>query len=100
MNRGSGREGWVKLMEFTDPVKAELALGCLQSSEIEAVLEAVPLSMLTVTVGGSPSRYRLWVEEGEEESALRLLREQVPEDQLERAASEAPEDSSSGSSSS
>ncbi len=100
MSRGSDREGWVKLLEFSDPVKAELVLGCLQSNEIEAVLESVPLSMMTVTMGGSPSRYRLWVEEQNEESALRLLREQVPEEQLEREASGTPEDSSSGSSSS
>lgn len=98
MSRESGREGWVKLMEFTDPVKADLVLGCLQSNEIEAVLEAVPLSMMTVTVGGSPSRYRLWVQEEKEEGALRLLQERVPEAELEREASETTDDSSSGSS--
>ncbi len=98
MSRGSDTEGWVKLLEFTDPVKAELVLGCLQSNEIEAVLEAVPLSMMTLTVAGSPSGYRLWVEEQNEESALRLLREQVSEEQLEREASGTPEDPSSGSS--
>lgn len=98
MSREQIREGWVKLLEVSDPVKADLLLGCLQSNEVEAVLEAVPLSMLYVSVGRFASSYRLWVRQEHEEKALRLLEEQVPERELERAAAETPPDPANQSS--
>ncbi|MEE9218734.1 MAG: DUF2007 domain-containing protein [Acidobacteriota bacterium] len=81
------RKGWIELVEDSDPVRAELVRGRLESEGMGVVLETVPLSMMPMPTGRS-TRYRLWVRVADEAEARRLLKEKVPASELEKAARE------------